>query len=270
MLIRAMSFNLKRSRKKSGKFSWQVRYKSSGRLIQSLSPDIIGTQELTYENILLLCGILSEYDFCGIGRRGGIFGEHSAIFYKKNMFDLCENGTFWLSTTPKTPSISWYTVFPRVCTWCVLKLKSGEFAGKKIRIYNTHLDCFSSVARMNGLALIRKMILEHNKKEKLPVILTGDMNATPKSAVIRSVLELKNSYDYLKQQKKEIGASYHGYNGTTEGAPIDYIFTSSDIITKKLLIERNKVDGIYPSDHYPVIADLEVDFSHEALLCGSN
>ena len=56
---------------------------------------------------------LPGYDYIGVGRDDGKEkGEHSAIFYRTDKFDVIEKGDFWLSETPDVPSKGWDAVLP--------------------------------------------------------------------------------------------------------------------------------------------------------------
>lgn len=55
-----------------------------------------------------MSSVLPEYSFIGVGRDDGKEqGEYSAIFYKRELFDVLDSGTFWLSPTPEKPSLGW-------------------------------------------------------------------------------------------------------------------------------------------------------------------
>ena len=56
----------------------------------------------------------------------------------------------------------------------------------------------------------------------------------------------------------EVGRSYHGFTGKTRGKPIDYIFTSRDLTLRQVELRREGNEGQFPSDHYPVVARVEL------------
>ena len=61
------------------------------------------------------------YDYIGVGRDDGKqAGEHSAIFYRKEKFEVLDHGDFWLSTITDRPNKGWDAVLPRICTWALL------------------------------------------------------------------------------------------------------------------------------------------------------
>lgn len=263
--ITVMSFNMKRNYLSFGKNCWEKRAALVAQVIRQSHPDILGTQELTTASLGDLERLLPEYRVVGQGRGGGTFGEFSAVFFLRERFRLVSDQTFWLSATPERPSRGWLALFPRICTTCRLVL--AENPAITLQVYNTHLDHISYLARVNGLKLIIRQIFENELLYgKTPVVLMGDFNATPASKTLRSlelrlteVYPLENSYNQLLQNgSSPIGRSYHGFHGAVDGNPIDYIFTSKDIVPRAVSIQRDRVDSAFPSDHYPVVAQLEL------------
>lgn len=266
--LTVMTFNVKRNLFQFGRYAWSKRCHLVAQVIRTLQPDIMGTQELTQGPLGDLQRLLPEYDYLGVGRGGGGKGEYTAIFYRKDRFNLMAQETFWLSRTPKHPSRDWTTPFPRICTWCELAPKDAP--ERPIRIYNTHLDHLSYFARIHGLRLIRQEIFARYQMAPGPVVLMGDFNASPTSKTLRKwtmenlelhdpELELLNSYNILLREAPEtpLGRSYHGFHGKVTGKPIDYIFTSKDVTLQEVKIQREKVEDTFPSDHYPVVACIE-------------
>ena len=65
------------------------------------TPSVFGVQEASVDWMNALNkGLGNLYTAVGDGRDGGSNGEHSAIFYRTDKFDLIESGTKWLSPTP--------------------------------------------------------------------------------------------------------------------------------------------------------------------------
>ena len=266
--LKVMSFNMKRNLFSFGPYAWSKRAALVADVIRRNAPDILGTQELTEITLSDLQRLLPEYAFVGKGREGGNRGEYSAIFYRRDRFTLLSQDTFWLSRTPETPSRGWLALFPRICTWCELCLNDAP--EKILRVYNTHLDHISYFARVNGLKLICRQILERYRQAPGPVVFMGDFNATPHSRTLRKwesdttaaqeKMILRDSYNMLLKasQPQTPGCSYHGFRGRIVGSPIDYIFTSRDVALRAVALERAKGEKIYPSDHYPVIAEMEL------------
>ncbi|MGL4362941.1 MAG: endonuclease/exonuclease/phosphatase family protein [Cellulosilyticaceae bacterium] len=262
--IKIMTFNMKRNYIPNCFRNFNKRRTIIEEIIKKYEPDIIGTQELTNKMIHDLKNIFKgKYECIGMGRDGGEKGEHAAIFYKKETFEVDTHYTFWLSRTPDVPSRGWLAFFPRICTSCELKLKDNK--DQHIKIYNTHLDHISYLARIKGLELIMKKMENDQKNENMPMILMGDFNAKPNSKTMKwwqkylINQERFKIYDaFMHMENVILRRSYHGYNGKKEGSPIDYIFASEQFQMQKIEICRDQVNGLYPSDHYPILATFQI------------
>ena len=241
-------------------FDWQSRFPRVKQLIADHELKLIGLQEARIEPITDLCAD-GTFDFIGKGRkdpeeRGD--GEYSAILYDKSAFKVEDGGTFWLSETPEIPSSkSWETSYARICTW-------GHFielaSNRHFYHFNTHLDHRSALAQKNGLLLILSR-MEQAIASGIPCFLTGDFNIYPDNDAI-AVAKQKLNYANEVSETPVIGPNYtyHGYkpDNPPHRAPIDYIFTTSDVKVKSVNVLVDLYDGLPPSDHFPVTA--EVDF----------
>ena len=97
---------------------WGQRYPVIAQIVQYHDFDIFGTQECFLHQLKDMKEALPGYDYIGVGRDDGKDkGEHSAIFYRTDKFDIVEKGDFWLSETPDVPSKGWDAVLPRICSW---------------------------------------------------------------------------------------------------------------------------------------------------------
>lgn len=263
-IYRIATFNMKRSSLEGKHNSWNERKASIHAILKKIEPDIIGTQELTIDSLNSIKNFLNLYNTVGCGRRGGDKGEFAAIFYRKDKFECIKSDTFWLSPKPQTPgSRGWLSFFPRICTWCILKDKRNDIY---LRIYNTHLDHISPLARKQGLELIKHYANKHNSDLLTGTILMGDFNASPKSASYKEMINTddginifyNNTFNVLYKTGEKTLRTYHGFKGKVYGRPIDYIFTTKNLSIERAKIDQNIYAAIYPSDHYPVIADIEL------------
>ena len=50
--------------------------------------------------------------------------------------------------------------------------------------------------------------------------------------------------------------TFNGFSGRTDGAKIDYIFVEPETRVLQAEIIRDHDDGRYPSDHFPVSAEI--------------
>lgn len=106
---------------------WGKRFPVIGEMVRFHDFDIWGTQEGESWQLRDLLNVLPGYRYIGIGREDGISaGEFSAIFYKKDKFEVLKSGNFWLSTTTDKPNKGWDAVEPRICSWGLFKEKKQE------------------------------------------------------------------------------------------------------------------------------------------------
>lgn len=169
------------------------------------------------------------------------------------MFTVIDSGTFWLSETPEECSYGWDAACRRVCTWAVLCNRHTE---EVFAYFNTHLDHKSSTARVNGIALVQKRI----KELGLPTILTGDFNLKEGTTAYKTILADGVEDTKTKATTTDTGGTYHNYgaNDTTTTKPIDFcLVTKGDFNVSTYKIVRDTFSGAYPSDHFPIYADLK-------------
>jgi endonuclease/exonuclease/phosphatase family metal-dependent hydrolase len=254
MDIKVMTFNLRVNVQSDGVNAWPNRVDKVSEVIRTHNPVIFGTQEGTLEMINDLNKELPDYHCFGQGRLGGKEGEFNAIYYKESAVEPLDTETFWLSENPSEPgSISWESSLPRICTVAHFQIGTGiEFL-----FYNTHLDHLSQDARENGIKLIIEHVENNLESMKLPIILMGDFNSEPTNKVI-SILDNKSPLISSYQNMTNVGTTFHNFTGREEGSPIDYIYFSDNIIIKEVGIDRNKYNDGYPTDHYPVWADVKL------------
>lgn len=220
-------------------------------IIRSVMPDSFGVQEANYEWLMMLSEELPQYSFVGIGRNQNGKGESSAVFYLTEKYDLVESDTFWLSATPEKESKGWGALFKRISTYAVLRDKATNF---QYVHFNTHLDNMSEWARINSVAVISQKASQFN----LPLVLTGDMNTKESSRSYDRFLEIGLTDLRKAADRADEGITYHGYmkqKDINKGLPIDYIFANSYLLhVESFSIITEKIDGIYPSDHFPISA----------------
>ena len=261
MEYKIMTFNMRINLDTDGPNSWPYRLSSVSQFLKKMQPLIIGAQEVSNDmrdGVLTLC---PEFYSFGLPRTRD--EEATPILYNSDILYLIEGGTFWLSETPTVPdSISYNAAYHRICTYAVFCFKNNR--QKRFRVYNTHLDNKSELARIKGMEIIYNHIEKKNKEEHLRTILMGDLNTEHGSKVLEYMKEQKNNhllptnnaFDYM--DPKNIGATFHNFNGQIEGNPLDYIFFTDDIKVKNPVIFRNKINGRYISDHYPVYITIKL------------
>lgn len=250
------TFNLRCSAANDGQNSWVHRREQVQSLMRHYEWDAVGMQEVSGEQRDWLSG-LPGYGHEGIGREDDRESEHSSIFYREDRFERLDGGTFWLTPTPEVRSVAWNSACTRICTWVKLRDRRD---GRTLAFVNTHLDHMSEEARFEGARVILKWISENAADE--PVVLTGDVNATPDERCYREITAS------LTDTKRADGAEHYGPLGTFHGwkadeswagfPEIDYVFVSAGIRTLKTRTNVDCVDRRYPSDHFPVEAWVDI------------
>ena len=257
--MRVMTFNIRSDSLLDVRNRWESRKEIVREVINKYKCDIIGFQEVKNKMLEDIKQYLNNYNFVGEGRTKRLFRESNNIFVTKKC-ELMEEDTFWLSNNSnKVGSSIWYSLFPRICTTVAIRTEDG----KCIRIYNTHLDCLFPMAREYGIKKITEYMEEQYKKDNLPVVLMGDFNATPDSKVIRSFRGgeyTSQKFIAVQEINKEIykESTMNWFKGKETGMHIDYVFVSEGFKIKSAEIIKYNRGGKYPSDHYPIMADIEI------------
>jgi endonuclease/exonuclease/phosphatase family metal-dependent hydrolase len=256
-VLRVGTFNLRLDTESDGENSWSHRKDLVNSLVRFHDFDIFGTQE-GFKHQLDDITAAGDYVYTGGGRDDGKdAGEHSAIIYKKDRFELLEKGDFWYSETPDVPGKGWdATCCNRICSW-------GKFkdlpSGREFYFFNSHYDHQGRVARRESSKLLISRIKQI--ASGYPVFATGDYNARPDDEPIQTLLQdglLKDSYVLTKQPP-------YGTTGTFQGfrpdAPlqnrIDFIFVTDGISILKYGVLNERPYGKFPSDHCPVLVVAE-------------
>ena len=257
LVFRVATFNIRCPGDKPPN-TWQERMPRINAVLKNHQIDLVGLQEATYQQ---LQAIIQDTGLAYIGKGrsdGDKRGEHSCILYREERFECLESHTFWLSETPEKPgSRSWKSVCPRICTW-------GRFRDRRSGIIfvhiNTHLDHGSPAARENGAKLIISKLPDIQRKQ--PAILTGDFNAVPDSPPIKILMgAFKNSARHSLAEPTGPTGTGHGYKPTPEKLarpPIDFVFVSQCFEVLEHHTLTDTFDGLYPSDHFPVLAVLRL------------
>lgn len=266
MNIKVMSFNLRYDKPDTGNYAWTVRKDAVAALFNLHAPDIIGTQEGKAHQLLDLHRLLPDYQSVGHDRTGTGTNEYCAIFYRPDRLRCLATADFFLSDTPDIPgsiSPNWGNPLPRMATWAVFAITGEE---KTVTVVNTHLDYKSAKARELSVMLIRDRIyalllancIENLELTESYLLLTGDFNAAPGTIPREALLApLPNSlhlYDALSDVELEHQLSFHDFTDKAFDA-IDTIYYDSRLRLGNVKLDSEQWQGIFASDHFPVIAD---------------
>ena len=183
------------------------------------------------------------------------------ILYRKSAYKKIAQGTFWLSEFPDSVGfIGWDGRHPRFVNWAVLKSRRED---KVFCVANTHLDNAGKQAREEGIKLLKERLAPI--ATQYPIILMGDMNSSEAdSTVYLSALhndfELRDTYHTAKQ-REGVDYTFHGFGKRVmdKRKRVDFIFVGDSIDVNTFNIpQETKQQGVYLSDHCPVISNITI------------
>lgn len=260
--LNVMTFNIRygTAREADSADNWAQRATRVHRVIADYEPDVLGIQEALRFQIDSLRSWFQGLNEAGVGRDDGKeAGEYSAILYREDRLELLEGGTEWLSDTPSVPgSKSWGNEIPRIVTWARLR---DRMTGGTFYVFNTHWDHQSQPSRERSADRVLARIAAREHQEDA-VIVTGDFNAGEDNAAFQALLEggatgvrLIDTFRAIHPDTSEVG-TFNAFTGTADGPKIDAILTTPEWQVRDAAIVRLRVNGRFPSDHFPVTARL--------------
>ncbi|CAG8512612.1 11129_t:CDS:2 [Diversispora eburnea] len=213
------------------------------------------------QDLTVLLG--EDWDWVGVGRDDGKDKESMNI---------------WLSETPDVPgSVGWDAILPRIVTQARFQdlLTNSIFWW-----FNTHFDNEGRIAREESAKLIMKNSHDLLESDSETLILTGDFNCEEKDkpyqlltgekyidkSLKKEELFSDSRYEIMRPHAISFGHSntFTGFSPDVKPIRIDFILINDNALLKKKFVKvlNHGVmpnlydDGLYISDHRPVIADL--------------
>jgi endonuclease/exonuclease/phosphatase family metal-dependent hydrolase len=254
----AMTFNL-RYASPTPPHAWPERRPVLRALIESVAPDLIGTQEGLYPQLKDLEVDLPAYRWIGLGRDGGSRGEFMAVFYRPDRFEPLEYDHFWLSDTPNViASATWGHANRRMVTWVRFRERAS---GQAFYFWNTHLDHQVQPAREKAAQLIQQRVSALGTD--LPLLLVGDFNASAGRNPAYDILVrdggFADTWTTAAERRGEQVKTFHSFRGPVPGDDrIDWILARGPVRAEAVEIITFNRQGQYPSDHFPVVAWLHL------------
>ena len=253
--IKIISFNILTANLNPNPEPWEKRREACFNMIKTEKPDLMGLQEPIRLQMADLEERLSEeYGFIKIENHP--YGLHNVIMYKKDKYELLDNGIYWLRPNSDTRGYSeeWGdSKQQRSAIWAHLKDKA---TGKEFFFFCTH-QSLVPMARLEGAKLNVEM-MKQIAGTTMPIFLVGDMNASNVATDSRKAqLAPYNEWMFDAQDRSPVTDNRYSYNQLGGGKPleqwrIDIIFYRR---VKPLKYETLDGEGYgvkYISDHYPV------------------
>ena len=231
-----------------GNTHWFVRAPLLVKTLQKAAPDIIGMEEVSKVQYDYLKKSLCGYNSETLYSDDDAFSGSTPLFFNTAKFDLVQKGGFWVSETPEKMSKGWDAACYRVCVFLVLRQKSD---GRTFAVFNTHLDHKGAEARVNGVRMIAERMKAYGD---IPCILLGDLNfGAEYGRAYRTATSLFRDAKYCTDDSDD-GTTWHGWEITDYVEIDDYFFISkTGINVQQYKILRDSYNGVYPSDHYPIM-----------------
>lgn len=258
--LRWATFNIRYDNPQDSINSWQYRKDNVCQFICNHNIDIIGMQEVLYNQFNDLKSCLTEYSAIGVGRDDGkTAGEYAPLFYRHDKFEVLDSNTFWLSEQPDSiGSTGWDAACIRIATWAKFKDKT---TGKVFMAVNTHFDHIGTEARKNSALLIIRKIKEIAGDQ--PAILTGDFNVSDKweayETITTNTFVMKDAHK-IADKGEGVDYTFHDFGRIPieEREKIDFIFVTPQIrvLNSEIPVESNDSIG-FLSDHNPQIISLQ-------------
>ncbi|MEH3041580.1 MAG: endonuclease/exonuclease/phosphatase family protein [Sphingomonas paucimobilis] len=249
--LRMMSFNVRYPNPDDGPNRWEARAPILIDTIRAADPDVIGTQELYQRQGDAIVAALPHWRWFGRDRHGGHADEHMGILYRTDRLRLVRHGDFWLSDTPdRVGSASWGIDLPRMVNW-------GEFRrsdGTRFVLFDTHFphrDVDAPARTKAAAVLLARM---GRIAGRLPVVVTGDLNAQPDSAAYRVFADGLTDAWQRAPRRSGPALTFHDFTGTPDRR-IDYVFVRG-LRPIAARVATDHRGARYPSDHFPVVVDL--------------
>jgi endonuclease/exonuclease/phosphatase family metal-dependent hydrolase len=253
-----MTFNIRYDNPHDSANAWPNRIPVVCDFLNAEKPDLIGMQEVLYQQYTVLDSALSDYGSVGVGRTDGLkAGEMNPVFFRKDRLELIRTKTFWLSETPEVAgSMAWGAGLPRIVTWVELADKENDL---HFYYFNTHFAHDSDSARTRSARLLLEKA--DSIAADFPIIITGDLNMLPESegysvltGPFESVPLLRDSYEISKKTPEGPVYTFNNFRDKPGPGRIDFILVRDGmkVLDHRTVIRKEK--GVFISDHWPVIA----------------
>ena len=266
--LRVMSFNIRGYYHQDGVNAWPNRRELNIATIRDCAPDLLGVQEAHGGNLRDYHDALANYHYVAWPYYDNRppHGRVPIYWHPSRLRPVGMDG-FWLSKTPLEFSRAWDTANPRCATWIEFEIIEK---GARIVHLNTHLDHVSEVARVEGTKLVLN-VLDELQSAGAAAVVTGDFNARVGSPAYALFVDAGFRDTYVEAGNDDdpgVAFTYHGWEGDafrgSDDPPrrIDWILLRDGETTKMRTVAceivRKAEPPVYPSDHFPVIAEIAV------------
>jgi len=278
--LRVMTFNILHESVRNLAAPWARRRPSVSGTIRSGRPDVACFQEVSPRQLEDLTQDLEEYEVLpgvasgatkllpwvpglySVGRLvlGDFFdrGELCPILLRRGRVEMLDHGSVFSPPrhdgAGRAPLLS---PTPHVVTWARVRTQSGATCV----VYNTHRGLLPwTGSRVAGELL---EILDRDWRDE-PQILVGDFNAPPSWPLVRSLTAkgnggippLRDAWRDAAVRTGPAGTFHWGFG--FPGPRLDYILVRPRCRVTNAAVLASRIDGAFPSDHFALVAELEL------------
>ncbi|MCI9888679.1 endonuclease/exonuclease/phosphatase family protein [Micrococcales bacterium 31B] len=238
--------------------------------IKQSGAQIVGLQETYARQVTDLFGTAGGTGLLGAGwahATAAVPEAMNAIGWNTAGYSRVASGYRQLTTGPAALDGS-SRAYERTVTW--VKLRSLA-TGHTFYVFNTHLEHRGTTAvSVTGQTYGQIRTLQTQESlaaitaintEKLPVILTGDFNADQRQApfsLIQNSGIVRDSLALASQKIDANLATFNGWQTAKLGNRVDFTFVSPGITVHRYEVYDTYISGLFASDHFPVLVDVEL------------
>ena len=240
-----------------GLADWKARRDPLIRLVRAMDADIVAFQEVeTYGTsapgrqvwLNWLRQASPQYQVASGQGTGAAVGQ--PIFFRPDKFVLLADGhRFFNDPGGRFRSIRALAGYTDAVTWARFRHRAS---GRVITVYNVHLHFLDTALRLRSSREVLRLAQVARDRGDT-VFVTGDFNARRNSRSLRMFYEA----GFMRTEQQ--GASFHFNSGTHLFGAIDHMLHDRGTVpVGRSVTERRKVEGVWPSDHYPVWTDFKL------------
>jgi endonuclease/exonuclease/phosphatase family metal-dependent hydrolase len=282
--FRVMTFNILHDAVRNLCPPWSARRPAVVATIRAEDPDVACLQEVSVRQLEALKDDLPEYEFIrgvptGLTRvprfAAGLLGlarpilgdfldrgELCPVLVRRERLAVADHGSMRMSFSQAGLGPAWAdSPTPHVVTWVRLEAV-GKKNGHVPTVYNTHLGVLPWNWARTAQELLH--LLGHTWQGE-GQILVGDFNALPNGPLLRilrsgggdSAAAFCDSWRIAESREGGRRTFHWGFGWS--GPQLDYVMVRPRMKVTKVHTVRDRVGLIFPSDHFPVTADLELN-----------
>ena len=223
--MRVMTANVRNADRADDGHAWDVRKDACTRVIAACAPDVLGLQEATIEQVETVAAAMPDHTWLGL-RQNPLGHPRNAVLVHRS-FTVTDRGGYWLSPTPHVPgSIGGNARYPRHVNWA--RLLAEDTAAWPA---------------------------------ETPQVLMGDFNTVAGSAPLTTLERAgwRDAWAAAHPDQPDSGPTRHGFGRAASAHPqrIDWIMVRGPTNVHACEVVRDRPDGMWPSDHYFMWADVE-------------